>query len=77
MSVPNPPLLPLPGALPKAGTRLDLPTLAGSADALVKAAARFEVDAITSREPDLEEIFLDLYSERGVTGAERVRQDPA
>ena len=49
----------------------------GSADALVKAAARFEVDAITSREPDLEEIFLDLYSERGVTGAERVRQDPA
>ncbi|MBI5275165.1 MAG: transcription-repair coupling factor [Burkholderiales bacterium] len=31
------PLLPLPAALPKAGTRLDLPALAGSADALAVA----------------------------------------
>jgi transcription-repair coupling factor (superfamily II helicase) len=31
------PLIPLPAALPKAGTRLDLPALAGSADALVVA----------------------------------------
>jgi len=31
------PLLPLPGALPKAGARLDLPALAGSADALAVA----------------------------------------
>ncbi|HEX2026611.1 MAG TPA: ABC transporter ATP-binding protein [Nitriliruptorales bacterium] len=35
----------------------------GSVDALVKAAAGFEVVTLTSREPDLEEIFLAYYSE--------------
>ncbi|MBI4999116.1 MAG: DEAD/DEAH box helicase, partial [Rhodocyclales bacterium] len=34
MPDPRSPLLPLPGAQPKAGARLDLPALAGSADAL-------------------------------------------
>jgi ABC-2 type transport system ATP-binding protein len=33
----------------------------GSVDAAVKAAARFEVVDVTSHEPDLEEIFLELY----------------
>ena len=33
----------------------------GSVDALIKAAARFEVINITSHEPDLEEIFLAYY----------------
>jgi ABC-2 type transport system ATP-binding protein len=35
--------------------------LVGRADALVKAAARFEVVAITSEEPSLEEVFLAYY----------------
>jgi ABC-2 type transport system ATP-binding protein len=35
----------------------------GSMDALVKAAARFEVERITSHEPDLEAIFLAYYVE--------------
>jgi ABC-2 type transport system ATP-binding protein len=37
----------------------------GSADALVKAAARFEVVEIRSREDDLEEIFLGYFQEAG------------
>jgi ABC-2 type transport system ATP-binding protein len=36
-------------------------TVAGSLDALVKAAARFEVTNIISQEPSLEEIFLTFY----------------
>jgi len=35
----------------------------GSMDALVKAIARFEVERITSNEPDLEAIFLSYYAE--------------
>ncbi len=35
----------------------------GSMDALVKAVARFEVERITSHEPDLEAIFLAYYTE--------------
>jgi ABC-2 type transport system ATP-binding protein len=35
--------------------------LVGRADALVKAAARFEVVALTSEEPSLEEVFLAYY----------------
>jgi ABC-2 type transport system ATP-binding protein len=36
-------------------------TVAGSLDALVKSAARFEVVNILSQEPSLEEIFLTFY----------------
>ncbi|MCH7706281.1 MAG: hypothetical protein IIB33_04470 [Chloroflexi bacterium] len=43
-------------------------TIEGSVDALIKAAARFEVLNITSHEPDLEEIFLAYYKE-GESGA--------
>ncbi|MDQ6832775.1 MAG: ABC transporter ATP-binding protein [Chloroflexota bacterium] len=46
---------------------VDGPTLrcvvTGSMDALVKAAARFEVERITSHEPDLEAVFLAYYVE--------------
>ena len=35
----------------------------GSADALVKAAARFDVVTISGREPDLEDVFLAFYTE--------------
>ncbi len=35
----------------------------GSMDALVKAIARFEVERITSQEPDLEAVFLAYYGE--------------
>jgi beta-exotoxin I transport system ATP-binding protein len=37
--------------------------LDGRADALVKAAARHDVVAITSDEPELEELFFDLYND--------------
>lgn len=33
----------------------------GSADALVKRLARFEILRLDSREADLEDVFLDLY----------------
>ena len=46
------------------GERVTL-VLDGSADAVVKEAARYEVLALTSREPDLEDIFLQLYSGDG------------
>jgi ABC-2 type transport system ATP-binding protein len=36
-------------------------TVAGHLDAVVKAAARYEVVDITSHEPNLEEIFLTFY----------------
>jgi ABC-2 type transport system ATP-binding protein len=42
-------------------------TVAGSADALVKAAAQFPVVSLLSHEPDLEELFLAYYTE----GSER------
>jgi ABC-2 type transport system ATP-binding protein len=38
-------------------------TVAGSVDALVKAAARFEVENVVSPEVSLEEIFLEYYHE--------------
>jgi ABC-2 type transport system ATP-binding protein len=38
--------------------------LEGSADAAVKRAARFEVTSLASREPDLEDIFLELVEAR-------------
>ena len=38
-------------------------TVVGSLDALVKAAARFEVANIISHEPSLEDIFMTYYSE--------------
>jgi ABC-2 type transport system ATP-binding protein len=41
--------------------------VAGSADALVKAAAQFPVVSLLSHEPDLEELFLAYYTE----GSER------
>jgi ABC-2 type transport system ATP-binding protein len=34
----------------------------GTADALVKAAARFTVISVTSAEPDLEEVFFASYA---------------
>ena len=36
-------------------------TLAGSADALVKELARYEVAALDSHEADLEDVFLEQY----------------
>jgi ABC-2 type transport system ATP-binding protein len=38
-------------------------TVEGSVDALVKAAARFEVLTIRTHEPDLEEVFLSYYKD--------------
>lgn len=38
-------------------------TVTGVVDPLIKAAARFTVESVTSREPDLEEIFLTYYDE--------------
>jgi ABC-2 type transport system ATP-binding protein len=43
--------------------------LAGRADALVKAAARFGVASLTVEEPDLEELFLVYYHDREATDA--------
>ena len=43
-------------------------SVAGSADALVKAAARFEVDSIAGHEADLEDVFLAYYDD--TTGRE-------
>lgn len=49
------------------GERLEL-EVSGSLDAVVKAAAAFEVLELESREPGLEEIFLGLYRESGGDG---------
>jgi ABC-2 type transport system ATP-binding protein len=46
--------------------------VAGRADALVKAAARFTVTGLLSQEPDLEELFLAYYLDR-----ERAAAGPA
>jgi hypothetical protein len=43
----------------QAGDHVTL-VLEGSADAALKRAARFEVVTLSSREPDLEDIFLEL-----------------
>ena len=39
-------------------------TVSGSLDAAVKKLAQFEVVTMTSREPDLEDVFLALYGDR-------------
>jgi ABC-2 type transport system ATP-binding protein len=46
-------------------------TIRGSADAVVKAAARFRVEVFDSHEPRLDEIFLDLYAGTGGPEADR------
>jgi hypothetical protein len=38
--------------------------VSGSLDATVKTLARYQVVTMTSREPDLEDVFLALYSDR-------------
>ncbi len=40
-------------------------TVTGSLDATVKKLAEFEVVTMTSREPDLEDVFLHFYGEGG------------
>jgi ABC-2 type transport system ATP-binding protein len=42
----------------------------GSADAVIKAAARFQVVSLTSYEPSLEDIFLRYYEADGVPAKE-------
>ena len=44
-------------------------TVAGTIDAVVKAAARFEVVDLTSHEPSLEDIFLTYYGKEEQRGA--------
>lgn len=50
-------------------------TLTGPADAVVKAAARHEVEVFDSHEPTLEEVFHDLYT--GTPGAARATGEEA
>ncbi|MGB2711052.1 MAG: ABC transporter ATP-binding protein [Conexibacter sp.] len=59
----------LPGvrAVAQAGDRVTL-TLAGPVDAALKRAAQFRALTLTSHEPDLEDIFLDLYEGAGRDG---------
>jgi ABC-2 type transport system ATP-binding protein len=45
-------------------------SVAGSADALVKAAARFEVESIAGHEADLEDVFLAYYDNTTEKGHE-------
>ncbi|MCH7472093.1 hypothetical protein IIA79_03975 [bacterium] len=40
-------------------------TVIGKPDALIKAAAQFEVVKLVSHEPNLEDIFLSYYNEGG------------
>jgi ABC-2 type transport system ATP-binding protein len=47
-----------------AGVRTLRLTVSGSLDATVKMLARYEVVTMTSREPDLEDVFLTFYGER-------------
>jgi len=47
-----------------AGARTLRLTVCGSLDATVKMLARYEVVTMTSREPDLEDVFLTFYGER-------------
>jgi ABC-2 type transport system ATP-binding protein len=49
----------------------------GAMDALVKAAARFTVERITSHEPDLEAVFLTYYTEGHHDAADDLAEDPA
>jgi ABC-2 type transport system ATP-binding protein len=59
----------LPGvrAVEQAGERVTL-TLAGPVDAVLKRAAAFETLTLTSREPDLEDVFLELYEGGAIDG---------
>ncbi len=45
-------------------------SVAGSMDSLIKALAAHEVVNLTSREPDLEDVFLTYYGQEGVLGDE-------
>ena len=60
------PFVGLPGitSVSAAGTVLRC-RLAGRADALVKMAARYGVESIVVEEPDLEELFLTYYTDKG------------
>ena len=40
-------------------------TVVGKPDALIKAAARFEVVKLVSHEPHLEDVFLSYYGDGG------------
>ena len=51
------------GSGPAGALTLSL-TVSGSLDATVKRLARYEVVTMTSREPDLEDVFLAFYGER-------------
>jgi ABC-2 type transport system ATP-binding protein len=44
-------------------------TLSGPVDPIVKAASQYEVVDLISEQPNLEEIFMALYSEEAATGA--------
>ena len=59
--------LPEVGELAVTGNRLAF-TVAGKLDGVVKAAARHEVVALTSHEPDLEDLFLVYYGEGAGAG---------
>jgi ABC-2 type transport system ATP-binding protein len=59
--------LPEVGELAVTGNRLAF-TAAGKLDGVVKAAARHEVVALTSHEPDLEDLFLVYYGEGAGAG---------
>jgi len=54
----------LGGAREGGGTRTLRLTVRGSLDATVKTLARYQVVTMTSREPDLEDVFLAFYSDR-------------
>jgi len=54
----------LGGASDAGGTRTLRLTVRGSLDATVKVLARYEVGTMTSREPDLEDVFLAFYGDR-------------
>jgi hypothetical protein len=47
----------------QAGAHVTL-VLSGSADAAIKRAARYPLTTLASREPDLEDIFLELVEGR-------------
>ena len=70
--------LPGVGALTSTDHRLAF-TVQGTLDAVVKTAARHEVVALTSREPDLEDLFLAYYGEAraGVAPATAMARRPA
>ena len=54
-----------PGAGPgAAGAHTLRLTVSGSLDAIVKMLARYEVVTMTSREPDLEDVFLTFYGDQ-------------